>query len=225
MRTERLVDMREVRKTLNDGPSYPFAQPGDIYFARGTGTLGKLIRWAEREPGEPESWANHVGGITTPGYLVPPAGKITALAKATESLWHIEENVWWDRHQNEQGYSVAVFRPRNYRGDIGVDNVVSNWRSREGQRYGWWRMATFLGEKLTRGTIPFSKLHVSKTRVVCSNHILIGLSQDGIYVHLNGGGPSDPNEIDPDEFLDYAIAKPEEFKFIGQATVPARRIS
>ena len=206
-------------KTAPGKPGYPFCQPGDVFFARGTATLGKLIRWAERSKGEDESWANHVGGILTPGYMVPPTDKVTSLAVATESLWHVEENVWWKRHKHEQGYSVAVFRPRNYSGNEGVERVLDNWRRRLGERYGWWRIGTFLGEKLTGGLIPFSKLHVSKTRVVCSNHILIGLEKDGIGVNNH-----DPNEIDPDEFLDYSIEhEADEFKFIGQAIVPAVR--
>jgi hypothetical protein len=202
-------------------PGYPYAQPGDIYFARGTASLSKAIRWVERSKGEDESWANHVGGILTPGYLVPPANQVTSLAIATESLWHIEENVWWHRHRHEQGYAVAVFRPRNYSGNEGVKRATDNWSARRGQRYGWWRMGTFLGERLTGGLIPFSKLHFSKTRVVCSNHIALGLEEDNIRINDH-----DPNELDPDEFMDYSIAhESDEFKFIGQAIVPARRVA
>lgn len=205
-------------------PSYPFAQPGDIFFARGTGTMGSLIRWAERSKGESESWANHVGGVLTPGYLVPPAQGIRALAETTESLWHVEENVWWDRHKHEQGYSVAVFRPRNYSGNAGVERVLDDWHSRKGQRYGWWRLGTFLGEKLSETAsfglfkIPFSKLHFQDVRGVCSNHIAVGLEKDGIPINDH-----DPKELDPDEFCDYCTAEPENFKFVGQAIVPARR--
>jgi hypothetical protein len=205
-------------------PSYPFCQPGDIFFARGTGTLGRMIRWAEREKGEAESWANHVGGVMTPGYLVPPANNITALAHATESLWKVEENVWWERHKHEQGYAVAVFRPRRFSGNEGVERVVADWHSRHGNGYGWWRLATFLGEKLSDTIsfglfrIPFSKLHFQDTRVVCSNHIFLGLEKDNIRVNSK-----DPNELDPDDAMDYAIAQTEDFKFVGQAIVPARR--
>jgi hypothetical protein len=210
---------------LHHAPSYPFAQPGDIFFARGTGTMGRMIRWAEREKGEDESWANHVGGILTPGYLVPPTNHVTSLAQATESLWRVEENVWWERHKHEQGYSVAVFRPRNYSGNEGVERVLADWRSRKGKKYGWWRLGTFLGEKLSEVAsfglfrIPFTKLHFQDVRVVCSNHILHGLEEDNI-----GVNDHDPNEIDPDRFMDYCIAhEADEYKFVGQAIVPARR--
>jgi len=198
--------------------TYLFAQPGDIVFARGTALLGRLIRWAEQSKGEGESWANHVGGVTKPGYLVPPANKVTALASVSEALWHVEENVWWDRHSHEQGYAVAVFRPRLFSGNEGVDRVVENWRRRTGNGYGWWRLLTFLGEKLTGGLIPFSKLHFQDARVVCSNHIALGLEKDGIHINEH-----DPNELDPDEFLDYVLSEPEKFQFVGQTIVPAGR--
>jgi hypothetical protein len=210
---------------FNSSPGYPFCQPGDIFFARGTGMMGRMIRWAEREKGEAESWANHVGGVMSEGYLVPPAGHITALATTTESLWKIEESVWWERHRHEQGYAVAVFRPRNYSGNEGVEKVLDDWHSRLGQKYGWWRLTTFLGEKLSHEasfglfTIPFTKLHFQGKRIVCSNHIFLGLEKDDIRVNSK-----DPNELDPDDAMDYCIAhEADEFKLIGQAIVPARR--
>ena len=193
---------------------YPFCQPGDIFFARGTGRLAKMIRWAQRARGEPESWANHMGGITKPGYLVPPTNDICSLATATEALWHIKEHVWWDAHAKDQGYAIAVFRPRNFTGNEGVNRVVENWRTRTGEKYGWWRLGTFLAEKLTG--LPVTRLHFQNRRIVCSNHIAIGLSKDAISFNDH-----DPNELDPDEGMDYAIASPEEFKFIGRCIVPA----
>lgn len=201
--------------------AYPFAQPGDVIFARGHGLLSRLIRWAERSKGESESWANHVGGVTTPGYLVPPQNRITALAKVSESLWTVDENVWWERHGLEEGYTVAVFRPRHFTGNEGVQRVVENWRSRTGNKYGWWRLFGFLGERLTGGLIPFTKLFFKDDRIVCSNHVLLGLATDGIKIDTDDG---DPHRLDPDEFCDYCIAHPEEFKFIGQATVPVGRV-
>jgi hypothetical protein len=205
----------ELRRFLDRAPGYPFAQPGDIFFTRGTNTLGRLIRWAERSKGEAESWANHMGGITKPGYLVPPVGRITALATATEALWHVKEHTWWTHHKKSVGYAVAVYRPRLFSGDEGVERVVANWRTRTGNRYGWWRLTTFLGEKLTHGKIPFTKLHFQDARVVCSNHIALGLEDDKIRFNDH-----DPNELDPDEGMDYCAAHPEEFKFIGWGIVP-----
>jgi hypothetical protein len=203
--------MREM--LVDKGPGYPFAQPGDIFFTRGVDTLGKLIRWAEREKDEAESWANHVGGITEPGFLVPPVGRITALARASEALWKIKDHIWWNAHNKNQGYAVAVFRPRRFNGNDGVERVVNDWRSRTGNTYGWWRLFTFLLERLT--SLPFTKLHYQDTRIVCSNHIALGLEKDGIRINNH-----DPNELDPDEFLDYCASHPEEFQFVGWGIVP-----
>jgi hypothetical protein len=209
------VSIQEIEKQrfIDRAPGYPFAQPGDIYFTRGTNPLGRLIRWAEQSKGERPSWCNHMGGITKPGYLIPPAGRISTLATATEALWKVEEHVWWEAHKKNQGYAVAVFRPRHYSGDEGVERVVADWRSRTGNGYGWWRLLTFLGEKLTG--IPLTRLHFQDVRVVCSNHIAHGLEEDGI--HFND---HDPNELDPDEGMDYCAGKPEEFKFVGWGIVP-----
>ena len=197
------------------GPGYPFGQPGDIFFCRGTNRLARLIRWAERSVGEKESWANHVGGVVSPGYLIPPTKRITALASVSEALWHTEHHVWWEAHQNEQGYAIAVFRPRQFSGNEGVNRVVQNWLSRTGNSYGWWRLLTFLGEKLTAGKIPFTKLHFQDSYVVCSNHIAEGLEKD--FIRFNG---QNPHQMDPDEMYDYCISHPEEFKFIGWGIVP-----
>ena len=203
----------EERRFVHRAPGYPFAQPGDIFFTRGTDTLGRLIRWAERSKGEDQSWANHMGGITKPGYLVPPAGRISALATATESLWTVKEHVWWEAHKKNQGYAVALFRPRLYSGNEGVERVIANWRTRTGNKYGWWRLTTFLGERLTG--IPFTKMHFQDARVVCSNHIALGLAEDNIRFNDH-----DPNEMDPDEGMDYAAFYTEHFAFIGWAVVP-----
>ena len=199
---------------------YPFVQPGDIFFTRGTGYLARAIRWAQRMQGEPETWANHVGGVTSPGYLVPPRDKVGPRAKVSEALWRTMHHHWWDAHKDEQGYAVAAYRPRHFTGNEGVNRVVENWVSRTDDRYGWWRLFTYLIEKISAGKIPATKLHFKKDRMVCSNHIAIGLVKDGIHINDH-----DPQELDPDEMQDYCATHPEEFKFIGQATVPARRVA
>lgn len=44
--------------------------PGDIVFERSEGWLGRAIRWFSRRPGEPETWANHVGLILITGWMI-----------------------------------------------------------------------------------------------------------------------------------------------------------
>ena len=44
--------------------------PGDIVFERSESWIGKAIRWFSRRPGEPATWANHVGLIFKPGWII-----------------------------------------------------------------------------------------------------------------------------------------------------------
>ena len=44
--------------------------PGDIVFERSESRLGRAIRWFTRRPGEPETWANHVGLVLKPGWII-----------------------------------------------------------------------------------------------------------------------------------------------------------
>ena len=204
----------DVMGRFGEAPGHPFCHPGDIYFTRSTALLGRAIRWAETDKDEAKTWANHVGGVTTYGYLIPPYGtEPRQLAMVSEALWHIKHHFFWDHYEKQQGTAVAVFRP------LGVtqsqkDEMIQDWLSRTGQRYGWWRLLTFLGEKLT--TISFTKLHFQNSRVVCSNHI--GLGAEKILLFLG----DQPNMLDPDEAMDYAWANPKQYEFIGWGIVPGR---
>jgi hypothetical protein len=134
---------------------------------------------------------------------------------ASEALWTIKHHFWWDHYRKQQGTAVAVFRP------LGLDEsqrnaMIDNWLSRTGQRYGWWRLFTFLGEKGTAGIIPFTALHFQDTRVVCSNHIGLGAEKAGLWLG------DQPNMLDPNEAMDYCDDHPKEYKFVGWGIVPGR---
>jgi len=202
----------------NDAPASPFCHPGDIYFTRSTALLGRAIRWAETDKGESNAWANHVGGVTSYGYLIPPTDAQAGehqLAMVSEALWHIKHHFFWDHYKNQQGTAVAVFRP-TYVSAEQKNVMITDWLSRTGQRYGWWRLFTFLGEKLTAGIIPFSRLHFQDTRVVCSNHI--GLGAEKINMWLG----DQPNMLDPDEAMDFMESDKKHFEFIGWSIIPGR---
>jgi hypothetical protein len=42
-------------------PLYAFV--GDTFFTRSNSRLGRAIRWAEKDPGEEETWTNHTGVV------------------------------------------------------------------------------------------------------------------------------------------------------------------
>jgi len=204
---------RPALEHLVDG-RLPFAQPGDIFFTRGVNTLGNLIRWAEREPGEEETWANHVGVVIKAGWMVPPRdGKEHAMAHVSEALWKVEEHEWWARHKHNQGYAVAVFRPR-YLTNEDVEAIVANAHLRLGDKYAWWRLPAFLITKLTRGKIRGEKLFFLKNRNICSTHM--GLALEAGRVRFG----KDPKELDPDYSMDYCLKHLEKFAYIGWTVVP-----
>lgn len=191
----------------------PFAQPGDVFFTRGVDGLGRLIRWAETEPGENETWANHVGVVIRAGYMVPPRdGKEHACAHVSEALWKVEEHQWWTRHGTNQGYAVAVFRPRSLNNDD-VEAIIVDLHRREGDRYAWWRLPVFLIKKLSFGKIPAEKILFLESRNICSTHAGLALEEGRVDF------AKDPKELDPDYMMDYCIKHPEKFEFIGWAVV------
>jgi hypothetical protein len=195
-------------------PTYPFAQPGDVIFTQGQDLLQKAIRWAERSHGESKSWCNHTGLVTRPGYLVPPDCREQNLAWVSEALWHVENHNWFEYHEENQGYSVAVFRPYGVSGKH-IRAIVANAESRTGDRYAWWRLFGFLGERLTGGLVPFTKLFFLKERNVCSNHVALAMIEGGVWFGQQ------PFELDPDEMMDYCMAHPDEFRFVGWSVIPA----
>ena len=191
----------------------PFAQPGDIFFTRGVDGLGGLIRWAETEPGEGETWANHTGVVVRAGWMVPPRdGKEHALAHVSEALWKIEEHEWWGHHRHNQGYAVAVFRPKSLNNeDVGA--IITDAHSRKGQSYAWWRLPVLLIRKLTFGLVPAEKVFFLEDNNICSTHMALAEEAGRV------GFGRDPKEVTPDNGMDYCIKHPEKFDFVGWAVV------
>ena len=176
-----------------------------------------MIRWAERERGEEDSWANHTGVVTKAGWMVPPRdGRAHSMAHVSEALWKIEEHEWWGRHKGSQGYAVAVFRPRHLTNEDAA-NIVADAHTREGDRYAWWRLPVFLIKKLSLGVIPAEKLLFLESRNICSTHM--GLAEEAGRVEFE----KDPKELDPDYAMDYCIRHQEKFKFVGWAVVPGMK--
>lgn len=202
-------------------PGYPFAQPGDCFFGRGKGGLGPIIRWAERSHGEEETFTNHMGGVTKPGYLVPPPdSRRHALAWVSESQWKVVEREFWAGYRYSPGYQAAVYRPKLVN-DKAVELILADWRTRTGNQYAVWRLFSHLGEKLTFGLIPFTKLHRKSFLKVCSHHTASGyVAAASEVVGIGFGQP--PDQLDPDEAMDYCNAHPDEWEFVGWTVVPGK---
>jgi hypothetical protein len=170
--------------------------------------LGVGIRWAERTKNEKASWANHVGVVVRSGYMTHPEPGASAVV--SEAQWHINEHEWWKAHGHEN-VAVAVFRPRNLT-PLQESLIVNNAQTRTGDRYAWWRLFTFLGEKITGRR--FSKAHVLERRNVCSNHAGLALESAGVYL------PEPPGQLDPDDIMDHCEMHPHQYEFMGWSVVP-----
>jgi len=165
------------------------------------------IRWAERTKDESVSWANHAGIVIKGGYLTHPPEGLKAVV--SESQWHVNEHPWWDDHKGDN-VAIAVFKIRNL-STLQERQIVEDAHSREGDRYAWWRLFTFLGERLTRK--PLSSAHILKERNVCSNHAGLAWEAAGYQ------WPEPPGQLDPDDILDHCMANPERVEFCGWALV------
>jgi len=184
-----------------------YAPRGALFFTQGTSWLSRAIRWVERDKDEAKSWTNHVGLVTFEGYItIPPDG---IGATVSEALWHIKEHSWWQAHGGEIT-SIAVFAPRGV-SHAQISRIIGNARTRTGNRYAWWRLPGYLIERFTK--IKVSKAFFLKDRNVCSNHAALALEAAGIRF------PEPAGQLDPDEMMDYCLAHPDEWDFIGWSEV------
>lgn len=98
-------------------------KPGDIVFERSGSWIGRTIRWFSRRPGEPETWANHVGLILEPGRMI-------------EALWSVvisefipgpAYEVWRKRDLSSVQRTAVVDRALLYKGKkYGVLKIVAH---------------------------------------------------------------------------------------------------
>jgi len=156
-----------------------------------------------------------MGKVISECYLVLPPASEGPLAYVSEAQWHIVERQFWDSYKTCPGYGVAVFRPLHL-APRALKAMLADGRARVGQRYAWWRMFTFLGEKVG---IPSSKLNFLTGRNVCSTHA--GLMDDSAGIRYCG---RDPKRLDPDYALD-CVARDVltgglEWSFVGWSYVP-----
>lgn len=199
-----------------------YALPGDVFFTRSSSLLGKLIRWAEHDPNEPNGvWANHVGVVVSAGWIVPPtAAEVGGLkltyATVVESLWKTERWDWFPNHKHEDGNEIRVYRkagltlPQIVRIEAGALSFV-------GRTYGWWKLFAHLADRLLFGgkkTVS-NFLHVEK-RPICSFTAAHSFQVAGISFGM------DPDVADPDEMMDWC-EQSGEWMLVGSSRVEVKR--
>jgi len=182
-----------------------YALAGDIFFTRSRSLLGRLIRWAETDPNEPNGvWANHVGVVVSPGWIVPPPlDRQFAQAVVVESLWKTEKWAWWDNHKNEVGLEIRVYRKPNLNFEqlIRIEAEADKY---VGKTYGWPKLFVHLADRvLFGGHKTLSNFLFYEKRPICSYTVAHAFAAGSVGFGMH------PNAADPDEMSDYCEASDE----------------
>lgn len=175
---------------------------GDVFFTRSNSLLGRAIRWAESDPNEPNGvWANHAGIFVGDGDVLS--------ADVVEALWTVRKGPL----QLGQGTDIAVFRPTAFSASKRERlHVVAE--SFVGAKYGWWKLLFHLADRLIFwGRKTLSRMLIIDKRPICSYLVAHALSAVGISFGM------DPGAADPDEMMDYCLAHPDEWEFVGTIEV------
>lgn len=175
---------------------------GDIFFTRSQSLLGRAIRWVEHDPNEPNGvWANHTGLFVGDGTVLD--------APVVEALWKVRKGPL----QFGQGVAVAVFRPtalshsQQYRLGVVAESFV-------GATYGWWKLLFHLADRaFFKGKKVLSRFLFKDNRPICSYLAAHAYNAVGISFGM------DPDAADPDEMMDYCLAHPDEWEFVGASEV------
>ncbi|MDZ7726770.1 MAG: hypothetical protein U5Q44_00475 [Dehalococcoidia bacterium] len=126
----------------------PALQAGDIFFARRTGLVDRLIRLCTRSFGEPRSRADHVGVVVRGG----PFGE----AVVVEALRTVKRRRLVKGYANRHN-EVAVYRPTNLSNDE-RRVIVHTAQAYVGRRYGWARTAANSLDWLLQGAYVFRRI-------------------------------------------------------------------
>jgi hypothetical protein len=205
-----------------------YAQAGDVFFTHSSSLLGRLIRWAESDPGE-RAWANHVGIVVSPGWLVPPsnppAGSIFQfdLAVVVESLWHTEKWVWWENHKKEIGNEIRVYRTPLVQAQLedtlrlALELILDRADEFVGLKYGWWKLFAHLGDRYWfKGKKTISNFLRVDKRPICSYTAAKSFAAGFVFF-----GDMEPEAADPDEMMDYC-ERSSEWQLVGGSRVESK---
>lgn len=176
-----------------------YARAGDVFFTRSKSLLGRLIRWAETDPGEEPTWANHTGVVVEEGWI---GGGYNPQAVVIEALWKTRKGPL-----KVNGIEVRVFGPIPDLTYEELDAFRTEAETYVGDTYGWWKLLFHLADRaFFKGRKVLSKtLYVDK-RPICSYLA----AKVGAVVGLDYG--MDPAAATPDEMLDYCIENTDEWE-------------
>jgi hypothetical protein len=210
-----------------------YAHAGDVFFTHSTTLLGRLIRWAETDPGETNgTWANHAGVVVEDGWIpAPPPLKLVDEAGDEMSAYFKEavvvEALWKVRRGplDVSKVRVRVFRPIPYLAPAELERFERRAATFVGAKYGWWKLLVQLTDRLLFGgrKIVTAALY-RDDRPICSYlaAMVYAYAENqsramARFAHTNDvsrvftfGMP--PQAADPDEMMDYCLAHPDEWE-------------
>lgn len=197
-----------------------WAKPGDVGFTHGRGIFQQAIRYVDVSPDGRKTWANHTLLFTREGRVGPVPTHQQAWA--VEALWKVEHNPWWDRHRDEAGYRIRIYRPLFLQRPEAAGQIVANALSHKGERYGYWKLAAHaLDRALFDGEKKISSLLFLDSRPICSYLVADAYGEEG-YPRAFGGVPQGAS---PDSMLDYCEATSYGahplWAYVGDVEVPA----
>jgi hypothetical protein len=174
---------------------------GDVFFTRGQSLLGRLIRWAQSDPGETNGvWANHAGVVVARGELYERNAELRAVV--VEALGRVKRHAWV-QGSNE----VRVFRPVPPLSAYQLAQLLEAADAFVGDRYGWWKLLFHLVDRAAfKGQKVLSSLLRVDNRPICSYLAAKVFAAAGQTFGML------PQAADPDEMLDYCLAHPEEWE-------------
>jgi hypothetical protein len=171
-------------------------QPLDIFFTRNPTFLSRVIRWAEREPGEAKSEASHVGAIVSNG----PLKKVYCI----EALKKVRYHSLWSRYRGRG--TMTVYRPKNIEPDD-VEEILWGLRRHVGDSYGYLKIGLHFLRKLT-GNRNWLKLSVLDRYPICSYLVATEFEAQGYDFGVKG------RLATPDDMLDFCQANPDKWQCV-----------
>jgi hypothetical protein len=170
-------------------------QPGDIFLTRGTGFLGRAIRFFTRRIGESRTKVNHVGIVVQGG----PLGQ----AVVVEALRTVKRHRLIDEYGGERD-QVAIFRPLRLNVQQ-LHMVVTVANGFVGRRYGYGTIVLHVLDWVLQGAYVFRRLGDMDDYPICS--WLVAQAYGAVNVHFGVA----PGAASPDDIWDYVTTHPAEF--------------
>ena len=169
-------------------------KPGDVFFTRSNGIIGRLIRVFSRTGGESRTKVNHVGVIAE--WSTGPIG-IEALTKVKR---HNLYNEYWNNTTQ-----IAVYRPINLSSEE-IKLIVEKAESYVGDSYGYGKIAAHFGDWLLGGRYFFRRFASMDKYPICSWLVAAA------YAAANKNFGCEVGQAEPDDIWDFVIANPDKYE-------------